>query len=101
MEVVFQIALHKKDLELLKLIQAFFGGIGVISTSPNDMCAFKVTSIKQILNQIIPHFDNYNLITQKQADYLLFKQIVMLMEQGEHLKRKEFKQLLILELNLI
>lgn len=86
MEVVFQIALHKKDLELLKLIQAFFGGIGVISTSPNDMCAFKVTSIKQILNQIIPHFDKYKLITQKQADYLLFKQIVMLMEQGDHLK---------------
>ena len=76
MEVVFQIQIHKKDLELLKLIQAFFGGIGVISTSPNDMCAFKVTSIKQILNQIIPHFDKYKLITQKQADYLLFKQAV-------------------------
>ena len=59
MEVVFQIGLHKKDLELLKLIQAFFGGIGVISTSPNYMCAFKVTSLKQILNKIIPHFYKY------------------------------------------
>lgn len=85
-EVVFQIGLHKRDLELLKLIQAFFGGIGVISTSTNGMCAFRVTSIKQILNKIIPHFDKYNLITQKQADYLLFKQIVTLLEQGEHLK---------------
>lgn len=52
MEIVFP--LHNKDLELLKLIQAFFGGIGVISTSLNGMCAFKVTSLKQILNQIIP-----------------------------------------------
>jgi hypothetical protein len=41
---------------------------------------------KQILNKIIPHFDKYFLITQKQADYLLFKKIVMLMERGEHLK---------------
>jgi LAGLIDADG endonuclease len=56
-EVVFQIGLHKKDLELLKLIQAFFGGIGGI-THWNDMCAFKVSSPKQILNQIIPHFYN-------------------------------------------
>lgn len=46
-EVVFQIGLHKKDLELLKLLQAFFGGIGVI-THWNDMCAFKVSSPKQI-----------------------------------------------------
>ena len=87
-EVVFQIGLHKKDLELLKLIQAFFGGIGVISTSPNSMCAFKVTTLKQILNQIIPHFDKYNLITQKQADYILFKQIVILIEQGKHLNKE-------------
>jgi hypothetical protein len=32
-ETVFQIGLHKKDLELLKQIQNFFGGIGVISTN--------------------------------------------------------------------
>jgi hypothetical protein len=48
----------------------------------------RVTSPKQILNKIIPHFDKYNLITQKQADYLLFKKIVNLIEQGEHLKRE-------------
>jgi hypothetical protein len=50
------------------------------------MCAFRVTSSKQILNKIIPHFNKYNLISQKQADYLLFKKIVNLIEQGEHLK---------------
>jgi hypothetical protein len=87
-EVVFekQIALHKKDLELLKQIQAFFGGIGIIANSSNDMCAFRVTSPKQISDKIIPHFDKYILITKKQADYLLFKEIMMLIIQGEHLK---------------
>ena len=55
MEIVFQIALHKKDLELLKQIQAFFGGIGTISSNSTEgMCAFRVTSPKQILNKIIP-----------------------------------------------
>lgn len=49
------------------------------------MCAFRVTSLKQILSKILPHFDKYNLITKKQADYILFKQIVMLVDQGEHL----------------
>jgi hypothetical protein len=84
--VVFQIALHKKDLELLKQIQAFFGGIGIIANSSNDMCAFRVTSPKQILDKIIPHFDKYILITKKQADYILFKEIIMLIIKGEHIK---------------
>lgn len=89
MDIVFQIALHKKDLELLKQIQAFFGGIGIMSTNPTTgMCAFRVTSPKQIFNKIIPHFNKYNLITQKQADYLLFKKIVNLIEQEEHLKEE-------------
>ena len=57
------------------------------------MCAFRITSPKQILNQIIPHFDKYNLITQKQADYLLFKQIVMLIEQGNHLNKEGLQEI--------
>lgn len=36
------------------------------------MCAFRVSSPKQILEKILPHFDKYNLITKKLADYLLF-----------------------------
>ena len=63
------------------------------------MCAFRVTSPKQILDKIIPHFDKYSLITQKQADYLLFKQILLLIEQGEHLKVKGLQKILILELH--
>lgn len=89
-EVIFQIvagcaAVHKKDLELLKLIQAYFDGIGTIDTSSSsktNMCAFRVSSLKQILNKIIPHFDKYFLITQKRAVYLFFKKIVLLCGAG-------------------
>lgn len=34
---------------------------------------------------IIPHFDNYPLITQKLADYLLFKQAIQVIKHKEHL----------------
>lgn len=81
-----QIGLHKKDLELLSHVKNFFGGIGKIYTYSNGMCAFKVSSLKQILDKIIPHFERYQLITKKQADYFLFKKIALMIEQGEHLK---------------
>lgn len=34
---------------------------------------------------ILNHFDSYPLITQKLADYILFKQVVLLMKSKEHL----------------
>jgi hypothetical protein len=38
-----------------------------------------------VITQVISHFDKYPLITQKRADYLLFKEAVMIMKRGEHL----------------
>ena len=60
---------------------------------------FRVTYPKQISDKIIPHFDKYILITKKQADYRLFKEIIMLIIKGEHLKEVAFNPLLIFELH--
>lgn len=46
---------------------------------------FRVSSLEELLTVIIPHFDKYKLITRKQADYLLFKEIVSLKSQKLHL----------------
>lgn len=35
--------------------------------------------------KIVPHFGKYPLKTQKLADYLLFREVVMMMKRGEHL----------------
>lgn len=80
----YSIALHHKDEELLKLIQANFGGVGRISTHGLNTLAYRVNSLKEILTTIIPHFDKYPLITQKRSDYLLFREVVMIMSRGEH-----------------
>ena len=65
--VNFRITLHKKDVELLKLLQAYFNGVGWIKVDRGDDYVFSVGSTKEILSQIIPHFDKYPLKTQKQA----------------------------------
>lgn len=43
-----------------------------------------VRGLKEILTYVLPHFDMYPLITQKKADYLLFKEIALMMKKGEH-----------------
>lgn len=84
-EANFSINLHKRDVKLLNNIKDFFGGIGQVSKERNGCCDFTVRSLDQIINVILPHFDKYPLITQKLADYLLFKEVVIMMKRGEHL----------------
>jgi hypothetical protein len=35
--------------------------------------SYYVSSVQELTNVILPHFDKYPLITKKRADYLLFK----------------------------
>ena len=46
---------------------------------------FRVSSLEELLTVIIPHFDRYPLITRKQGDYLLFREIVNMKAQKLHL----------------
>lgn len=77
--------MHEKDRALIQSIQDFFGGIGSVSKPNNtSMVEFRVSALKDIINIVIPHFDNYPLLTQKSSDYFLFKQVVLLMLNKEH-----------------
>jgi hypothetical protein len=69
---------------MLNLKQFFCEDIGKI-TIFKDTCSYRVNKLKDILQIIIPHFDKYPLATQKLADYMLFKEIVSLMKNKEHL----------------
>jgi len=67
----FSIGLNEKDKALLENIQSYFG-VGKIYKHTQDTYSYRVQSVKD-LQAIIVHFDKYPLITQKHADYQLFK----------------------------
>ena len=59
-EPVYKIELHKQDLKVLLNIQRFFGGIGEIHhLEEKDHVVYSVTSIKDLHNVIIHHFNKY------------------------------------------
>ena len=58
-------------------------GVGNIYKYGKNGIIFQVRSLRD-LAIIIEHFDNYPLITQKQGDYLLFKQVIEIMNCQEH-----------------
>lgn len=88
----FQISLHQKDLPLLKLIRNYFNNVGNIFIKNKDIIHYQVNSIQDLIHVIIPHFDKYSLLTQKRADFELFKLIVNLINQKEHLSLEGLKK---------
>ena len=87
---VFSIQLHVKDLLLLEQIKDYFsiGTVRIKKNKANTTAMYSVQSYKDIINVIIPYFDKYPLLTQKRADYILFKQILDLINQGKHLTKE-------------
>jgi hypothetical protein len=69
----FAISLHEKDQVLLENILSFFLEVGTIRKAGNNVIKYQVRSIAD-LSIVIAHFEKYPLITQKWADYQLFKQ---------------------------
>lgn len=84
-QAFFQIGLHCKDKALLEQIRAYFSGAGGITPNRKDIIQYRVSSISQLTQIIIPHFIKFPLLTQKRADFELFKQILDIINRKEHL----------------
>ena len=99
-EVRICISLHKKDLDTLKCIKAYFNDKGSIVKHSEDSLQYVITSIDQLSTLVIPHFDKYPLISKKYADYLLFKKAVILIRNKEHLSRKGLQEIVSIKTNM-
>jgi len=85
-QLKFKISLHQKDTELLERIQNYFGG-GTINKHGPQSVILTISSIKS-LQKVFDHFDVYPLVTQKLADYNLFKLAYKIVISKEHLTQE-------------
>lgn len=74
--------------------QQFLGGIGLIHEYPAQNKVYYSISSNKELNKLITHFENYPLLTQKAADFLLFKEAVILMNNKAHLTIEGLKKII-------
>lgn len=97
---MFQITLHEKDLKLLEQIKYYFGEVGhIYHKKGNKSIQYHVGSIKN-LKVLIDHFDKAPLITQKLSDYLLWKSVVELVSNKEHLNREGLEKIVAIKASI-
>lgn len=77
----------------MEKIQAFLGGVGVITREGEDMVTYRVSSLKDLAQVVIPHLDKYPLLTQKLADFEQFKVVVEMLKRKEHLTNEGLQQI--------
>lgn len=86
--------MHKKDLKLLQSIKSFFGVGNIHVSTKRDTAAYAVPAVKDLVNVIIPHFNKYPLISQKNADFELFKLALDILIKKEHLHIEGLKKII-------
>jgi hypothetical protein len=82
-EVRFSIGLHAEDKPILELIKNNLN-VGSVIKQGSQYFQFRLSSVKD-LEVLINHLDKYPLLTQKNADYLLWKEAFYIVKRKEHL----------------
>lgn len=88
------IELHNRDILLLHKIQKFFKNAGFINSSlTRNSARFYISSKSDLINKVLPHFDAYVLQGNKLKNYLIFREIVLLINSKAHLTPEGFNKI--------
>jgi hypothetical protein len=80
----FTVVQHKRDVQVLHALKSFFG-CGVVRVNHGDRMAYRVRSKEHLQQIIIPFFVKHPLKTQKNIDFLKFRDVLQRMQKGIHL----------------
>lgn len=89
----FAIEVHNRDIDLLYRVQEFFGVGRVYKVENKGHAVFVISSITELLDVIIPHFDNYSLLTIKRVNFYYFKEIIELLRDKQHLTKEGLQRI--------
>ena len=81
----FRVVQHESDEQILQRIKKFFR-FGNITVNHGDRKEWRVRGL-QDLNKLIKFFSMNPLKTKKQKSFLIFKEIVEMMNKKQHLKK--------------
>ncbi len=79
----FVVVQHERDVQLLYALKSFFG-CGVVRRNHGEQMVYRVRRREHLRDRIIPFFEKHPLKSKKRIDFIRFRRVVLLMEQGAH-----------------
>jgi hypothetical protein len=87
MQPEFTVVQNEIDIQILYAFKDYFqcGSVGVNRRDKHGTrYHYRVKSVKDLTEKIIPFFDNHSLKTKKRIEYIRFRRICLLMKEGYH-----------------
>ena len=84
----FSVSQNGDRAEVLYALQAYFGCGSIRPDRSDQTLKWETRRLEDILAVVIPHFEQWPLISGKRRDFELFAQICRLMAAGEHRSRR-------------
>lgn len=81
----FSIEVYDKDKKLIEAVKYLFSVGNIRVRGRDNQLIYSVSSIEDLKNIIIPHFEKFPLLTQKWSDFELFKSAIDIIHNKDHL----------------
>src|SRR3989344_8382524 len=90
----FSVSQNEDRAQILFLMKKNFK-CGFLRRDFSDLTLkYEVRSLDDLVNHIIPHFEQYPLLSQKLQDFKFFKQICFLMQKDLHRNKKGLEKII-------
>lgn len=90
----FSVSQNAERAEVLLIFQRVLD-CGFLRPDRSDKTIkYEVRSVSELANKVVPHFQQYPLLSSKRNDFEKFAQIVQIMHMGEHLRPEGFTRVL-------
>lgn len=97
----FSVSQNRDRAEVLEIYQRQFGCGNVRPDRSDKTLKYEVRSVKDLVERVIPHFEETALLSGKRRDFEKFAAICKMMYEGQHRTRDGFNRIvgLVFEMN--
>ena len=92
----FTVVQHESDVQILHALKAYFG-CGVVRQNHGDRMCYRVRDQGHLREIILPFFEKHLLKTKKRMNFLKFRDVLKMMERGEHLTDQGLEQIRVMK----
>ena len=96
----FSVSQNSDRAEVVRMFKEYFG-CGYIRPDRSDKTIkYEIRSLEDLVKKVIPHFEEYPLLSGKRKDFDVFSEICRKMYSKEHLTKKGFNDIVYIALAL-
>lgn len=93
-QFAFTFNVSQKDKVILALLKRYLG-CGHLKQRRDGLWSFVVENQNSLIERVIPFFEKFHFLSSKmKRNFSIFKQIMLVVKEGEHIKPKGIKRIL-------